>query len=84
MARLASNSDALVLISRETLLRFLLLMLQERRLTLMTRSETAGTWTVEDGADLYDLNRWGDSYFSTNSRGPHHHAALDLGYRLLI
>ena len=69
MARLASKSDAQVLICSETLLRFLLLMLQERRLTLMTRSETAGTWTVEDGADLYDLNRWGDSYFSTNSRG---------------
>ena len=30
MARLASNSDSLVLISRETLLRFLLLMLPER------------------------------------------------------
>ena len=30
MARLASNSDALVLISTETLLRFLLLILPER------------------------------------------------------
>ena len=30
MARLASNSDAQVLISMETLLRFLLLMLSER------------------------------------------------------
>ena len=35
----------------------------------MARSDTAATWTVENGADLYDLDRWGDSYFSTNSRG---------------
>ena len=35
----------------------------------MARSDAAATWTVENGADLYDLDRWGDSYFSTNSRG---------------
>ena len=35
----------------------------------MERSGTDGVWVVQDGADLYGLDRWGDSYFSTNSRG---------------
>ena len=35
----------------------------------MARSDTAGTWTIQDGADLYGLDRWGDTYFAANSRG---------------
>ena len=35
----------------------------------MAHTSTAGPWTVQDGADLYGLDRWGDPYFSTNSRG---------------
>ena len=26
-------------------------------------------WTVIDSSNLYGLNRWGDKYFSINSRG---------------
>ena len=35
----------------------------------MARSGTADTWTIQDGADLYGLDRWGDTYFAANSRG---------------
>ena len=35
----------------------------------MARSATADTWTIQDGADLYGLDRWGDTYFAANSRG---------------
>ncbi|MFQ6537738.1 MULTISPECIES: biosynthetic arginine decarboxylase [Aphanothece] len=35
----------------------------------MVLTTTPSTWTAEDGASLYGLDRWGDPYFSVNGRG---------------
>ncbi len=35
----------------------------------MVLTAPPSTWTAEDGASLYGLDRWGDPYFSVNSRG---------------
>ena len=34
----------------------------------MLPADPAG-WTVQNSAELYGLNRWGEPYFSVNSRG---------------
>jgi arginine decarboxylase len=35
----------------------------------MVLTTTPSTWTAEDGASLYGLDRWGDPYFSVNGHG---------------
>ncbi|MBE9154355.1 biosynthetic arginine decarboxylase [Cyanobium sp. LEGE 06113] len=35
----------------------------------MVLTAPPSTWSAEDGASLYGLDRWGDPYFSVNARG---------------
>ena len=36
---------------------------------VMVLAETDRSWSVARSAELYGLERWGDPYFSINSRG---------------